>query len=936
MCLPICQNAEMRKAYEEDIKKRGGFKGCVSRGELPSSIRAPKDANSYIKSSKSKRFREIFESFLTRDGHDREFRNFLFYSGWKQKINGTFDNIDLSKQLESKGYVRTSKAEILYTYSPVLFKAIFFTYRYQTKENLLYGMDHVVSKKLAKAISNTFENSYWLEHDEYGRMACLNSRNNTINRKLIQSRIFSGELKRMRKIKEIIYKYMFSEINFQNPKKIRTCDLKEIKTKKMKVDGRTIKYKLPHEPSSIIKFIDALTDISKNFEKNGADSKPEALDFSALIRLMECQDGKMDAFILETIFNECKMQQKIPSILLEKTSKLFFERVLSTTIAKKEEYRQFIQNYQSGIYDSNKNDLVGWITHKTGWVAKVLCGDHSRNEIGNKDVEVAGICYNGGKLFNHDSAVIAANLRKNVIRMAVMDGLGKKPENGQMAQDLAKAFAEQKTIEKAISYAALFGHKTGKSVFSVAEIDAKGKATIWTCGDSGFAVISKDYTVKEFTVKKLKGFLEDLESASSSEKSEIKNKYFKGRHNVGDSYFGDKNKMPKENIVTITLEPGDILVGGSDGLWDNLTQYEVAGVIKESLENKIDNVDSVNVAVSALDQAYRKRFKQLSGSSSSSSESFFQKRKEDNITILVAIYDPQDSTSSTSSSQSTSDSYYYSSSSSTLSSENSEERSQTIYNKYLEDFDKAGKLDLLYIDEPDRRTKDYNKDEPGYTQAMKNAFEKFLKNGLFKKLDLDLIIEIHDTCVEGVKRENKDQKFFDLGTKKENVFSGGYHFGADEPTENAKKEWKTHRLIKSNKGMAPESEYLARLTKGGKFVETRWTKERVEEILERYYSKVAQEDQDDKKIREIVRCCRDLEISHIFGDGNQRTIVFVILNKLLMENDLSPVIMKKPSCFDGYFSVDELVRHVKRGMEEFYHSSNQLELLSTLSSENSA
>lgn len=71
------------------------------------------------------------------------------------------------------------------------------------------------------------------------------------------------------------------------------------------------------------------------------------------------------------------------------------------------------------------------------------------------------------------------------------------------------------------------------------------------------------------------------------------------------------------------------------------------------------------------------------------------------------------------------------------------------------------------------------------------------------------------------------------------------------------------------------------------------------------------------KLKAIAKVCRALEIFHIFPDGNQRTIIFGLLNKFLIENEFSPVILKDPIIFDGYDCLDELVEEIKQGMERF-------------------
>ena len=80
--------------------------------------------------------------------------------------------------------------------------------------------------------------------------------------------------------------------------------------------------------------------------------------------------------------------------------------------------------------------------------------------------------------------------------------------------------------------------------------------------------------------------------------------------------------------------------------------------------------------------------------------------------------------------------------------------------------------------------------------------------------------------------------------------------------------------------------------------------------------RVGEDSEERAKIRVIVRCCQDLEQNHVFRDGNCRTLGFIILNKLLLQNGLNPCIMKNPNRFDG-FSEEELIQEVIDGQERF-------------------
>jgi len=75
-----------------------------------------------------------------------------------------------------------------------------------------------------------------------------------------------------------------------------------------------------------------------------------------------------------------------------------------------------------------------------------------------------------------------------------------------------------------------------------------------------------------------------------------------------------------------------------------------------------------------------------------------------------------------------------------------------------------------------------------------------------------------------------------------------------------------------------------------------------------------------KNIGAIVGLCRALLIVHVFPDGNQRTIVNILLPKLLIEAGLPPSIVENPFDFDGYKTIKELISEIEKGSEYFRSS----------------
>lgn len=96
-------------------------------------------------------------------------------------------------------------------------------------------------------------------------------------------------------------------------------------------------------------------------------------------------------------------------------------------------------------------------------------------------------------------------------------------------------------------------------------------------------------------------------------------------------------------------------------------------------------------------------------------------------------------------------------------------------------------------------------------------------------------------------------------------------------------------------------------------------RQRVADILDRYYQAFDNFDDQttaDQRLDAIVQCCQSLEQSHIFGDANLRNIAFVVMQKLLIENGLSPSIMHNPNVFDGH-SAAEIRELIKEGQDTF-------------------
>ncbi len=92
--------------------------------------------------------------------------------------------------------------------------------------------------------------------------------------------------------------------------------------------------------------------------------------------------------------------------------------------------------------------------------------------------------------------------------------------------------------------------------------------------------------------------------------------------------------------------------------------------------------------------------------------------------------------------------------------------------------------------------------------------------------------------------------------------------------------------------------------------------QQIKGIFNTYHQAINNAMSIDDEIHAIAQCIHDVEILHPFLDGNCRTIVVLLMTKLLLERGLSPAILENPNRFDAY-AVDELCVEIKNGMNLF-------------------
>jgi hypothetical protein len=252
----------------------------------------------------------------------------------------------------------------------------------------------------------------------------------------------------------------------------------------------------------------------------------------------------------------------------------------------------------------------------------------------------------------------------------------------------------------------------------------------------------------------------------------------------------------------------------------------------------------------------------------------------------------------------------------------------------FDDFPRDQSWRLLMDGKHQGRGKVGFENEPGYMPAMMKGFTEMLAT-LGQRLTADGYEALHDLCVDGVKDrhgEDMDSGFRNSGTEGEGFGLDSDNWSQDGHDELIEKY--SHKNSKDPRypdGRNPVGDLLAVKKHPDELKNERVFRVRplyanrckglADLVLNLYYqeiddiNQIAPNDQT-AKMTAIVRCCQDLDQLHLFVDGNIRTIVFLVLNKLLIENGLSPVIMNEPNVFDCK-SIAELLAAVRRGQQAF-------------------
>ena len=237
--------------------------------------------------------------------------------------------------------------------------------------------------------------------------------------------------------------------------------------------------------------------------------------------------------------------------------------------------------------------------------------------------------------------------------------------------------------------------------------------------------------------------------------------------------------------------------------------------------------------------------------------------------------------------------------------------------------------------------------EPGYYESMRNAFDGLGRN-MGNRVDLSYLVELHDRAINRVLSMR-------TGIMPGNFY---YHIINDKWSDEAAKElfrskvlFIPHQFFKllspnrlsgkatdpqdvlnstamNNLLKKPKTQFLSEIKeefKNFKQIKSIYSNEeylskKLTPLIDHYYKSIERTTTLNSRLSAIAELIRALEVSHFFPDGNQRTYAFLLLPKLLMENGIPLVILDDPAMFDGYRTIDELVKELKHGNANFLNN----------------
>lgn len=231
----------------------------------------------------------------------------------------------------------------------------------------------------------------------------------------------------------------------------------------------------------------------------------------------------------------------------------------------------------------------------------------------------------------------------------------------------------------------------------------------------------------------------------------------------------------------------------------------------------------------------------------------------------------------------------------------------------------------------------------GYYSAMENAFD-LMKIKVGQRIDITLLTELHDAFADsfqnielgrspGFIRWNSeliDQKAIKELTDSRILF---YPQAIYQDIANGKNIVNSIYLISFLEHVRPL--YFSAMLKSlnGQVVikslsgDKKQTMEKIELVVNHYYEQLDQIKTLKGKLAAIAELLRALEIFHLFSNGNQQVFAFLLLNKLLIENNIPPAILEDGRIFSGRFSLDNMVDEIYNGILNFLNNDSEMQRL---------
>lgn len=219
----------------------------------------------------------------------------------------------------------------------------------------------------------------------------------------------------------------------------------------------------------------------------------------------------------------------------------------------------------------------------------------------------------------------------------------------------------------------------------------------------------------------------------------------------------------------------------------------------------------------------------------------------------------------------------------------------------------------------------YEEEEPGYISSMIKGY-LFMLQSMEKKFNSVLYEQLHDECIRNVTTQQEPDGI-PLGFRK--YTDGGEAFDlklGETVSKEGVKELLNRRITYRYTDEIGDSIFPLKTTLANhstifkdlymklKPTHPQTCKANTDFAISLYEK--ADKSTEEKTLLAIVRLCQDLDQFHVFVDGNIRTIGILVLNRLLIQNQLTPAVLSDVNAFDC-LSEKELISCICEGQRFF-------------------